>query len=58
MSTGILEKMMEAWQFIFEQHPYADQIMNLIIEHPEIVTVARFENWYHEAERATLCPSL
>jgi hypothetical protein len=53
----VIKRMMEAWQFIFEQHPYADQIMNLIIEHPEIVTVARFENWYHEAEKATLCPS-
>ena len=45
----MLERILEAWQFIFERHPRADEIMDAIIETPEVVTSARFEKWYHEA---------
>lgn len=45
----ITDRVVAAWQFIFEHHPNADNIMHDIIETPEIVTTRRFEKWYQEA---------
>lgn len=51
MSSGILQSMMNAWQFIFNYHPESDKIVHTILETPEVVNSTLFEKWYHEAER-------
>lgn len=49
---GLIQQIVNAWQFIFNNHPDGETVMAKVMDPDARITQGQFEIWFHEARAA------